>query len=367
MQVVRNRRADLSVLVTGFSWHGDLVPFVQRGLSGLTRDVTVVATNVDVLASAQSRPLALLESLPLVGRSVAGRWRTRLADRGAKLVDERFRREVARLKPDVVVSILCWGEPLTAAALEAAAGAMRIGWLMDDPFGYERSRLQDLLGAYDELYSVDDGWSDNIELMTGRRPIWLPCGADPESHRPVDPARLDSELTDHIVYVGSSCAGHPSGTLRRALIESLEGLPVAIFGDPEWKDAGGFAASCYRGGPVTTERANIIYSSNAIALNFHHPQFRRGTSLRTFALCAAGAFQLVDWREGLDRWLTPGLEVETFRSPAELRSLAERYLANPSARRRIADAGRQRVMNEHTYAHRLATMLHRTVRLTARA
>jgi spore maturation protein CgeB len=145
------------------------------------------------------------------------------------------------------------------------------------------------------------------------------------------------------------------------LIESLKGLPVAIFGDPAWKEAGAFAASCYRGGPVTTERANLIYASGAIALNFHHPQFRRGTSLRTFALCAAGAFQLADWREGLDRWLTPGVDLETFRTPDELRSLAERYLADAPGRRRIADAGQRRVLTEHTYAHRLATMLHREV------
>jgi spore maturation protein CgeB len=257
--------------------------------------------------------------------------------------------------------VLCWGETLTPEVLRGASGARRIGWLMDDPFGYELSRLQDLLGAYDDLYSVDDGWSDNIELMTGRRPIWLPCGADPESQRRVDSSRLHPELADHIVYVGSSCAGHPTGVMRRALIESLKGLPVAIFGDPAWKEAGAFAASCYRGGPVTTERANLIYASGAIALNFHHPQFRRGTSLRTFALCAAGAFQLADWREGLDRWLTPGVDLETFRTPDELRSLAERYLADAPGRRRIADAGQRRVLTEHTYAHRLATMLHREV------
>ena len=193
--------------------------------------------------------------------------------------------------------------------------------------------------------------------MTGTRPVWLTCGADPASHRPLDSSKLDPSLSGHVVYVGSSCADHPAGTLRRHLIESLAGLPLAIFGDDGWAGYGGAAAAAYRGGPVSSDEANVIYASGAIALNLHHPQFQRGTSLRTFALCCSGAFQLADWREGIDRWLTPGLEIEVFRTPGQLRALVERYLGDHPARARIAAAGRARVIAEHTYFHRLAKML----------
>jgi spore maturation protein CgeB len=346
----------VKVLVTGFEWFGDLVPFVVRALSGLATSVAVVPTNTDVLIRHRAASLDSLEAIPLVGHSAAGRWRSKLARDGDREVNDAFRREVERFKPDVVLSILCWGEPLTSDSLACASGATRIGWLMDDPFGYEGSRLENLLTSFDRLYSPDDGWSDNIERMTGRRPDWLPCGADPESHHPVDASRQESELAGHVVYVGSSCVGHPAGAFRRALLESLEGVPLAIFGDTGWKSLGGSFARSYRGGPVSSERANVIYGSGAIALNFHHPQFRRGTSLRTFALCGAGAFQVVDWRDGLDRWLTPGVELVTFRTPAELRGIVDRYLAEPAERARIAAAGRTRVLAEHTYRHRLQTM-----------
>jgi hypothetical protein len=347
----------MRVAVTGFDWHGDLLPFIARGLEQLRAEVTIIPTNRDGLIRAQSARLAALDRLPLVGRPLAGRLRSRLAAQAADAVNESFLREVDRTRPDVVLSVLCWGDPLLPDRVRRAPAARRIAWLMDDPFGYADSRLQDLVPAYDEVYSVDDGWSDGVELMTGRRPRWLPCGADPDSHHPLEPSKLDQELRDHIVFVGSSCHGHPAAALRRSLIGALEGLPVAVFGDPAWRALGGFAGSCYRGGPVSSERANAIYASAAIVLNLHHPQFRRGTSLRTFALGASGAFQLADWRDGLDRWLEPGRELEVFRSPQELRAQAERYLADPSARRRIADAGRARVLREHTYAHRLARML----------
>jgi spore maturation protein CgeB len=352
----------VKVLLTGYEWFGDLVPFVARALAEMHVDVSIVATNRDVATKPHARTLRNLGAIPVVGRSLAGRLRTRLTSDSIRQVNEAFCRAVDRFSPDVVLSVLCWGDPLDQDALAHASNATRLGWLMDDPFGYQESRLDRLLASFDRLYSPDDSWSDAIETMTGRRPEWLPCGADPSSHHPIDRSVLDKDLDGHIVYVGSSCEGHPAGTYRQALLESLEGLPLAIYGDEGWRRAGGFVARSYRGGPVPSERANVIYASGAIALNFHHTQFHRGTSLRTFALCCSGTFQLVDWKEGLDRWLTPGVELETFRTPEELRTLAQRYLADPVSRTRIAAAGRRRTLAEHTYRHRLCRMLNDAAR-----
>jgi hypothetical protein len=347
----------VKVLVTGFDWFGDLVPFVVRALGQAGHESSVVVTSPDLLIRKYTSSLSRIHGVPIVGASVAGRWRSRLTRDAVSHINRCFCHEIDRVQPDAVLSILCWGDPLSADSLAYASRARRIGWLMDDPLGYSDSRLDRLLQSFDRLYSPDEGWSDGIERMTGTRPVWLPCGADPDSHKLLPATDLDPRLEGHIVYVGSSCVNHPAGSFRRALLETLKGLPVAIFGDAGWKRHGGFVAACYRGGPVDSDRANVIYASGAIALNFHHPQFRRGTSLRTFALCCSGAFQIVDWREGLDRWLTPGVELETFRTPAELRSLAERYLADHAGRKRIAAAGRARVLAEHTYRHRLQSML----------
>jgi spore maturation protein CgeB len=347
----------VKVLVTGFEWFGDLVPFVVRALTSLGHEVSVVATNEDLLIRRRAGALSRVDAVPIVGHSLAGRWRTQLVQDATPRIGSDFRREVDRFGPDVILSILCWGEPLAADVLEHAAGVVRIGWLMDDPFGFHNSRIDRLLRSYDRLYTPDEGWSDNVERLTGRRPVWLPCGADPDSHMPLSADACDSSLSGHVAFVGSSCVDHPAGTLRRRLIESLEGLPVAIFGDEGWVRYGGYAAQCYRGGPVDSTRANVIYGSSAIALNFHHPQFKRGTSLRTFALCCSGALQIVDWRDGLDRWFVPAEEIETFRTPTELRATVERCLRDAAGRTRVARAGRARVLREHTYRHRLAHML----------
>jgi spore maturation protein CgeB len=60
------------------------------------------------------------------------------------------------------------------------------------------------------------------------------------------------------------------------------------------------------------------------------------------------------------------VELETFRTPRELRSLTERYLADPAAAARIGAAGRRRVLGEHTYRHRVAAMLDETPSVISR-
>ncbi len=49
--------------------------------------------------------------------------------------------------------------------------------------------------------------------------------------------------------------------------------------------------------------------------------------------------------------------VATYREPAELRALIDRYLGDPVARRARAEPGRAAVLARHTFAHRAATIV----------
>ena len=80
---------------------------------------------------------------------------------------------------------------------------------------------------------------------------------------------------------------------------------------------------------------------------------------RIFDVPCAGAFVLTDWREQMDELFVPGKEVIFYREPEETPELIRHYLANPAERARIAKAARLRVLAEHTYAHRLQTLIAR--------
>jgi len=71
---------------------------------------------------------------------------------------------------------------------------------------------------------------------------------------------------------------------------------------------------------------------------------------------AMGTCQLADRREFLSRWLTPGTHFEWFEEGRMLPCLEE-LLADPDRVRAAAEEGRREVLAQHTYRHRVQTIL----------
>jgi spore maturation protein CgeB len=53
----------------------------------------------------------------------------------------------------------------------------------------------------------------------------------------------------------------------------------------------------------------------------------------------------------------PGSEIIFSTPPADLPSLVERYLNAPGDRQRVSAAARKRVLAEHTYDHRMRSLM----------
>src|SRR5262249_27858004 len=76
-----------------------------------------------------------------------------------------------------------------------------------------------------------------------------------------------------------------------------------------------------------------------------------GVNNRVFELAASGACQIVDHKDELPGLFTPGEEVVTYRSLAELRRQLEYYLAHPHEARAIGHNALRRALKEHTIRH----------------
>jgi spore maturation protein CgeB len=224
----------------------------------------------------------------------------------------------------------------------------KIGWLMDDPF-YHVARVGFDLEAFDVLYTVEESLVAPLRLATGKPVACVPLAADHETYQPLAPAS-GGERYD-LVFVGKSYHDRPAGLSRRNVLHSVSGCGLSIWGDPGWQKVG--LGACYRGGPVWPEQTNAIYNRASAVINIHHPQLRYGTSLRTFSICAAGAFQLVDALPGLSGFLEPAREVVTYTQGEDLAEQVRRYSTDTAARQRVAAAGCARVRAEHTYVNRM--------------
>lgn len=140
----------------------------------------------------------------------------------------------------------------------------------------------------------------------------------------------------------------------------LRTLPYAplIAGDPGWQEllAG-------RNGHRLTGEINYyeelpgFYPLSEVNFNCTSKQMKGAVNQRVFDVPASGSFLLTDHRRQVERLFEPGREVALYHGPEEIPGLLERYLADPGERARMAEAGRRRVLAEHTYEHRLSAML----------
>lgn len=339
------------VLLVGPQWFGDLLSFCERGLQEAGAQVRVLPLNDAAWLPQATRLKAQLNRVPTLGPLVNRRYWARVRRGLAQEFSARLSQTMSEWQPQMLLFIACWGYEIAPELLASLPSSVpKIGWLMDDPF-LDDGSLARSLTAFDRLYVVDESWARPVRLMVKVPVELLACGGDLHSHHPVDGAQLRAEERGGIVFVGSSYAGKAPGLVRRALLEEVSDLDLRIYGDEGWARYPKLRAA-YQGRGLKSEEANRVYNGADMVLNIHHPQFRAGTSLRTFALCASGACQLVDYRPGLERFFVLNQEIVVYDSPQSLRAQAERLMMDAPRRRQIARAGYERVKAEHTYAHR---------------
>ena len=87
------------------------------------------------------------------------------------------------------------------------------------------------------------------------------------------------------------------------------------------------------------------------------PHIRKSMSARMYTAVGCGAFYMCQYVDGIEEALEPGKEIVTFRSEQEMIDKIRYYLKNDDLRSKIAEAGRRRVLKEHTYETRIRQMI----------
>lgn len=237
-------------------------------------------------------------------------------------------------------------------------GVITILWFVED---YERfTYWKDFAQCYDFVFTIQKGECiERIRAAGAGEVHYLPTACDPIVHRPL---QLTAEERAHwgspISFVG---AGYHN---RQQVFASFAEMPFKIWGT-EWPTCRPFDRLVQEEGRrLTPEEYIKIFNATDININLHSSSERDGVdpfgdfiNPRTFELASAGAFQLVDSRTLLPELMVPGVEVATFDTIPELREKIAHFQNHPEERAKIAAAGRDRVLREHTYGHRIEQML----------
>jgi spore maturation protein CgeB len=145
--------------------------------------------------------------------------------------------------------------------------------------------------------------------------------------------------------------------VRRSIIEDLTPTvhDLAIYGKgwtPDFVDP-----VHVRDERIPNRDLHRYYSAAAIVLNDHWPDMRSAGFLsnRLYDALASGAFVVSDAARGIEDEFDGA--VVTYADRQELRQVVDAYLADPAARRALADRGREVVLSRHTFAHRVDQIL----------
>ena len=285
---------------------------------------------------------AINGNTPLLG--LWAKWQERTSA-GPEWMLARFERVLARFRPELVLVAGVFGVPPDYyRLLYAQARRPVIAGLVGDRFPATDSRGR--ADRCDRLYYTDTRFFRDAEaagFTTGGR--YLPLAADPELFHPARVARQPE-----VLFVASRTA------FRETVVRGLE-APARIVGT-DWSDLAQEGFHRVRNRKIGRARLVRLYQRHVAVLNARNEaNVEHGLNQRSFEPPACGAVVLNDDLVDLPRCFEPGREILVYRNADELNALIARLRREPEFASRVAAAGRRRVLAEHTYTHRITTIL----------
>ena len=270
----------------------------------------------------------------------------------SKDLPTRLEEALRQASPDVVLAI---GAPELdremVESMQALTDARWINWFPNDM--RTAHEAVSLAPAYDTVWAAGSDIARHLSDALNREVGVLPLACDPSVYRPI--RTRDQQYRANVVFAGAAT------TRREALLSSLVEFGLAIWG-PGWRRTS--LRDYCRGEQLRTEEFVRAYAGASVAVNIHHTADGRdgreaGCNQRMFEIASIGVLQVVDRRDDLPKWFEPDDELLVFDSGDHLKQIVEDALQDLAAAERIATAGRQRLLAEHTYMHRMQVLLGR--------
>ena len=261
----------------------------------------------------------------------------------------RVANDLADFSPDLVVLLNYPGLPASTAAMLRAAispGTPMVGWLCDQLDVFP-SICEPVL---DGVYYFDSACQSVLETAyagTAARLDFLPLAACPRRY-PCIPIDVSQRLP-RLVFAGNCTPSRqPFFAAYRAL-----GQPLDLYGP----HAGNWP-KFWRNRKLSSAALGRVYQKYLINLNLLQPgNTTNGLNLRAFEIPCAGGLATYPAVPDLARCFVPNKEILVYENTRQLADIVATVSRDPRFALAVTTAGYQRVMNEHTFAHRAARML----------
>ena len=237
--------------------------------------------------------------------------------------------------------------PEMVAELKRESGALWVNWFCDER--RTQASISALAAAYDMVFVAGSAVAEAGETV-GLPPLrYLPPACDPSVHRPM---RSRDQFRANVVFAGTATPH------RERLLSELVEFGLAVWG-PGWRRT---RLRDYCRGELLDHGDYIrAYAGASVAVNLQcaDPDTGEdpGCNRRLFELAAIGVPQVVEDRPDIHRHFREGSEILVARSTSDFKGLLAEALQDRAWSEQVAAGARQRALTEHTYMHRLATLL----------
>ena len=287
------------------------------------------------------------QAFAINGDTLASRFRVKWQGRASINADwmlARFERTLRRFQPDLVIVTGVFGVPPDYyRLLHAWPRRPLIAGLIGDRFSPDS---RERANHCDRLYFTDTRFFAAAEAAGFTVPShYLPLAVDPELFKPGHGPR-HSEL----LFIASRTE------FRESVVRGLT-TPARIIGT-DWSELARDRFHSVQNRKISRAALIRLYQRYGAVLNVRNEaNVDDGLNQRSFEPLACGAVVLNDDLADLPRCFEPCREILVYQDINELNGLIERLQREPIFGAKIAEQGRQRILAEHTYQHRVRFIL----------
>lgn len=296
-----------------------------------------------LFATVQSRVSRGLEEIL---QRTSSTWRLR-GDRWAIRVAGEF-------KPAITFVCTRTLEPETVEEIRKRSGGLVICWYGDTPGNIRRDHI--VSGEYDAVFLKDTDFARSCHDVLGIEAYTLDEACNPDWHRPMTKTR------SHHLLAAGTLYGYRNSFLKRL---ADQGEMIQVYGPPPSPWVPQVVKKLHTGRYLDQTTKAQAFNEALACLNTFAPAERNNLNCRIFETCASGGLLLTERKEALSRCFEPGKEYLDFASFEECIEQIDRIRFDIGLSERIRQAAVKKAHGEHTYVHRLATIL-RTIDVSLR-
>ncbi|WP_057915691.1 glycosyltransferase [Peribacillus muralis] len=271
-------------------------------------------------------------------------------------------KKVKDFAPDLIITLVGYKVDKRLMECFKKCGSILSVWLTEDPF-YIDSSIE-VVKDYDYIFTIDLGALEFYKKKFPEKNFFhLPLGTDPNLYQPsVTP----------IKYIYDLClVGYPYPERIELVTHILNDTHYSlILVGPRWRKyiATNMERLTIVNKWVVPETVRNIFISSKIILNPHRTyDFAKNINTqgiesksinnRTFDIAACGGFQLIPNKPDLDMHFNVSNEIVSYANNENCIELINHFLNNENSRNQYRKNAKERVLNSHTFFHRIQFIL----------